>query len=197
LANVSEVISGVLLTSLLLILGNYVLRFRVQHQNETTISLDDYGQYYHVTLLVAALAVILAYVCVWGSGGWVLATGCGESETVLSYSGFRAVPILSICVATAAIVTSVGGAARVIDQSGVYTNGEFSVIAFSGIIGAVLFGDRPLELISACAVLSVLEAARLGLQSNVQLPSQVVAGLEALVLIGLLLRKKRLEAKSR
>ena len=84
-----------------------------------------------------------------------------------------------------------------IDQSGVYTNGEFSVIAFSGIIGAVLFGDRPLELISACAVLSVLEAARLGLQSNVQLPSQVVAGLEALVLIGLLLRKKRLEAKSR
>lgn len=196
IGGVNEVISSILLNGLMVTTAGYVLRFGVQHSyHEASVPLEEFGRFNQTMLLAGTLILILGYALFRRSFLWVLASAHGESPTMLRYGGFRPGPYIWLWVTGAGALAGWGAALRVVDEKGVFTNGEFALISFSGIVGAMLLGDRPAALVSACALLAILDALRPVLQVNYGLPREVLGTFEACLLLLLLLRRQMQEAR--
>jgi ABC-type uncharacterized transport system permease subunit len=193
---VSEVISSILLNGLMVTAAGYILRFRVERSYEASVKMYEFSQFDQITLLVAALLLMIGYTLFRRSFLWVLASAQGESPSILQYGGFRPNRYMWLWVIGAAMLASCGGALRVIDEQGVFTNGEFALIAFSGIVGAMLLGDRPAALISSCVLLAILDALRPALQAEYSVPREMLVTFEACLLLVLLLRRQMQEANA-
>lgn len=192
---VNEVISSILLNGLMVTAAGYVLRFGVENSHEASARLVEFSQFDQIALPAGALHLMIGYTLFRKSFLWVLASAQGESPTILRYGGFSPRPYLWLWVTGAAVLASCGAALRVIDEQGVFTNGEFTLIAFSGIVGAMLLGDRPAALIAACVLLAILDALRPLLQVTYGVPREVLGTFEACLLLLLLLRRQMQEAR--